>query len=87
VKAISRAHDWVDSILAGKYKDQRAVAASTGLNERYVSRVISCAFLAPDIVESIVDGEQPDYLTFLRLTSGVPAIWSQQTFVSSEMSD
>ena len=78
IKAISRAHEWVRVIVAGEYKDQRAIAAATGLNERYVSRIIQCAFLAPEIVESIVKGQQSPEITLATLLDKVPPSWVEQ---------
>jgi hypothetical protein len=48
------------------------------MTERYVGRVFECAFLAPDIVERILEGHQPDDLTFARLTNKIPLSWSEQ---------
>jgi hypothetical protein len=78
IKAISRAHEWVRQIVAGEYKDQRAIAAATGLNERYVSRIIQSAFLAPEIVEAIVKGRQAPELTLAILLDEVPFSWAEQ---------
>jgi DNA invertase Pin-like site-specific DNA recombinase len=78
IKAISRAHEWVQLIVAGEYKDQRAIAAATGLNERYVSRIIQSAFLAPQIVEAIVKGRQAPEMTLAALLDKVPLSWAEQ---------
>ena len=59
VKALVRAHVWYQKVLDGKALDQRALAREAGFTERYVGRVFACAFLAPDIVEAILDGRQP----------------------------
>jgi len=59
LKALARARTWHEWILAGEVSGRRAIAQRLGLNERYVSRVLECAFLAPDIVEAILDGRQP----------------------------
>jgi hypothetical protein len=79
IKAISRAHEWVRQIVAGEYKDQRAIAAATGLNERYVSRIIQSAFLAPEIVEAIVKGRQAPEVTLMTLLDKVPLSWAEQS--------
>ena len=51
-----------------------------GIAVRYVSRLIRLAFLAPDIVESIVDGRQPSNLTAQTLTRriAIPLDWRLQ---------
>jgi DNA invertase Pin-like site-specific DNA recombinase len=79
VKAISRAHEWVRQIVAGEFKDQRAIAEATGLNERYVSRIIQSAFLAPQIVEAIVKGRQAPEMSLVTLLDDVPLSWTEQT--------
>lgn len=50
------------------------------LSGRYVRRVIRLGFLAPTIVEAIVDGRHPEALTAIDLTRRVdlPALWSAQ---------
>ena len=78
VKAIGRAHEWVRQIVAGEYKDQRAIAKAAGLNERYVSRIIQCAFLAPEIVEDIIKGRQAPEMTLVTLLDKVPLSWAEQ---------
>ncbi len=78
LKAISRAHEWVRQILSGEYKDQRAIAKASGLNERYVSRIIQSAFLAPEIVEDIIKGRQAPEMTLVTLLDKVPLSWAEQ---------
>jgi hypothetical protein len=48
------------------------------VTERYVGRIIRLAFLAPDIVEAILDGYQPADLELERLMKGVPIGWNEQ---------
>jgi site-specific DNA recombinase len=78
LKALARARQWYEWIVAGEVSGQRAIAQRLGLNERYVGRVLECAFLAPDIVEAILDGHQPSDLSFERLTRRLPLGWIEQ---------
>ena len=78
LKALARAHSWYASVLEGNALDQRSLARHVGLTERYVGKVFPCAFLAPDIVESILEGRQPDDLTFARLCTDTPLSWTEQ---------
>jgi site-specific DNA recombinase len=78
IKAVVRAHDWYERIVRGELTGARAIARATDLNERYVSRVLQCAFLAPDIVESILEGRQPAQMTFNKFRRRMPIDWSVQ---------
>jgi len=78
LKALARAHGWYEMALEGKAVDLRALSRHAGMSERYVGKVFECAFLAPDIVESILRGHQPDDLTFAKLAKGIPLSWVEQ---------
>jgi site-specific DNA recombinase len=54
--------------------------AREGLAVRYVGRLIRLAFLAPDIVEAIVEGRQPGNLTAEGVTRHIeiPLEWRSQ---------
>jgi hypothetical protein len=39
---------------------------------------LSCAFLAPDIVEAILEGRQPPQLTVEKLRFGASLLWAEQ---------
>jgi DNA invertase Pin-like site-specific DNA recombinase len=78
LKAVSRAHDWVRRIESGEFKDQRAIATATGLDERYVSHILSAAFLAPELVEMIVEGMQSPDLCLNELLRDIALDWKLQ---------
>jgi hypothetical protein len=78
IKAVVRAHDWVDRIARGDVPHQRAIAAETGLHRRYVGRIMQMAFLAPDITEAILEGRQPPQMTLESLMGDVSADWTVQ---------
>ena len=78
IKAITRAHGWYEKVVQGNTSDMRSLAQRVGLTERYVGKVFKCAFLAPDIVESILDGRQPQDLNFAKLCQHVPLSWAEQ---------
>jgi site-specific DNA recombinase len=78
LKALARGRQWYEWIVAGEVFGQRAIAQRLGLNERYVGRVLECAFLAPDVVEAILDGRRPPDLTFKKLTHRIPFSWIEQ---------
>ena len=78
LKAIARAHDWRECMVDGSLLNGPSIAGRSGLNQRYVRRVLQCAFLAPDIVEAILDGRHPPNLTVRKLWHDLPADWAEQ---------
>jgi hypothetical protein len=78
IKAVSRAGDWVRRMEADECKHQRDLAKATRLEPRYINAILRVAFLAPEIVEAIIDGRQPPDLTLGSLTGALPMSWQQQ---------
>jgi site-specific DNA recombinase len=78
IKAVSRASDWVRRMEGGEFKHQRDLAKATKLEPRYINAILRVAFLAPEIVEAIIDGRQPPNLTLDSLTGVLPVSWQQQ---------
>jgi site-specific DNA recombinase len=78
IKAVARGHAWYEKVLEGKVTDMRSLARETGLTPHYVRNVFACAFLAPDIVEAILEGRQPLTLKFEHLYKNVPLSWAEQ---------
>ncbi|HEX3105216.1 MAG TPA: recombinase family protein [Terriglobales bacterium] len=78
IKAVARAHRWPEQIIHGELKGRRSIARLTGLDERYAGRILDCAFLAPDIVEAILDGCQPVDLGIQKLLKDLPLDWIAQ---------
>src|SRR5712671_2261065 len=78
IKAVARAHRWPEQIIQGELKGRHSIARRTGLDERYVGRVLQCALLAPDIVVAILDGRQPADLGIQKLLKDLPLDWAGQ---------
>jgi site-specific DNA recombinase len=78
MKAVARARGWYERVLEGKSSDQRSLTLHAGVTERYIGKVFGCAFLAPDIVEAILEGRQPRDLSFKKLCSNIPLSWIEQ---------
>ena len=55
------------------------IAEAEGISKRRIQAVIDLATLAPDVLDAIARGEQPERLTSdYLIKTGVPAIWSEQ---------
>ena len=78
IKAVSRASDCVRGMEVGECKHQRDLAKATKLEPRYIDSLQRVAFLAPEIVEAIIDGRQPPDLTLGPLTAPHPMRWPEQ---------
>jgi site-specific DNA recombinase len=76
--AIARAKTWMQHLRDGKYQDTAEIARRFELNDAHVRRVLRFGYLAPDIVEAIVEGRQPRSLTVRRLLQGIPCAWADQ---------
>ncbi|SFN25109.1 Site-specific DNA recombinase [Nitrosospira briensis] len=80
VQLLIRAYDWFDRLRSGKAKSMLAIANEEEITSSYVTRVIYLAFLAPDIVKAILQGQQPDTLSpdSLMRCVPLPIDWSEQ---------
>lgn len=57
---------------------QRSIAKETGLDERYISRIIPLAFLTPDLTEAILEGKQAPHLSLDAWLGNTPIEWDHQ---------
>ncbi|MGO9144826.1 MAG: recombinase family protein [Desulfomonilia bacterium] len=80
LKTIVRAHKWFNELVSGRVHTMAEIASQEGVDKSYVSRVMTLAFLAPDITESIIAGRQPADLSVEKLTKRIdlPLDWAQQ---------
>ena len=49
--------------MTGEARSVRALARDVGVTNRYVRKLLPLAFLAPDIIDAILDGRQPRNLS------------------------
>ena len=54
------------------------LARAKGVAPSYVSRILRPTLLAPEIVEAILDGRQPEALQLDELLQGFPLVWEGQ---------
>ncbi len=77
-RAVLNALRWNDALVTGRASSIDALVKQEGLNRRQVYRLRQLAFLAPDIIERIAEGDIPETLTLEKLKSGIPMDWSTQ---------
>ena len=61
-----------------EFVDTAEIAQGFGLSDAHVRRLLRFAYLAPDIVEAIVEGRQPRILTVKLLLRAIPLDWADQ---------
>ena len=79
IKAVAKAHTWNRTLIVGEARSVRALARDIGVTNRYVRKLLPLAFLAPDIIDAILDGRQPRDLSLETLaTTSIPRRWQDQ---------
>jgi len=78
VKALARAFRWRRMLETGRYGTIDELAAADKINSSYASRLLRLTLLAPDVVEAILDGRQPDGMTLPGLMERIPLKWDRQ---------
>ena len=78
VKAVARAFRWRRMLEAGRYGTIDELATAEKINSSYVSRLLRLTLLAPDIVDAILDGRQPEGMTLPGLMEPFPVEWERQ---------
>ena len=76
--AITRAHRWKELIDSGKFASISELAQAIGLDVSYAARLFRLTFLAPDIIEAILDGREPDGLSMRILAKPISGDWREQ---------
>ena len=78
VKAVGRAFRWRKELESGAADSVDELANSENINPSFVSRVLRLTLLAPDIIESILNGTQPTRLQLNQLMKPFPSNWAEQ---------
>jgi len=77
LKNVAQGWAWFEEIKAGM--SMQAIADREGVKQRRIAHLVDLAFLAPDIVQAIVDGRQPATMTADRLIrSRHRSLWTDQ---------
>jgi site-specific DNA recombinase len=79
IKNVALAFKWREAIEAGTYSTHPQIALAENCTERFIRKVLPFAYLAPDIIESILNGTHPavfDYYNFQK--QQLPIDWNDQ---------
>ena len=75
--AIARALRWQEALESGAFPSMKALAQKLGVDGRYVARLLDLTLLAPDIIDAILKGTEPDGISLEKLFQA-PMEWGEQ---------
>jgi hypothetical protein len=78
LQTLVRAFRWKQKLEHGAYATISDLAAAERLDTSLVSRTLRLTLLAPDLVEAILDGRQPDAARRQALLHKMPEEWCRQ---------
>lgn len=79
VRALVLARTWAAQLESGEVESVKALARKNGLCHNYAAKLLPLAYLAPDLSEAILKGEQPRAVSLSALTAvPLPASWDEQ---------
>jgi site-specific DNA recombinase len=70
LKAVAHAHQWFDDLVSRRAKSMIEIAKREKVSKNYVGRLIRLAFLAPEVVDVILEGRQSPDFTVQALMTG-----------------
>ena len=81
VKALARGFRWRRMLEEGRYASISEMAKAEGIERGYLGSLLRLTLLAPEMVEAIVAGRQPEGVTLPELMKHLPTLWRDQCSV------
>jgi hypothetical protein len=78
VKGLARAFRYQKLLDEGRYASISEMAAAEKIERGYLGTLLRLTLLAPAMVEAILNGRQPAWVTLPALLEGVPVGWGKQ---------
>lgn len=80
VSALAKAYRWQEQLESGEYAGLEDLAAANGVDRTYVGRFLRLTSLAPEIVERILNGDEPEGISLAKLRNDLPVLWAEQAW-------
>jgi hypothetical protein len=78
VKALARAFRYQRLLDEGRYASISEMAAAERIERGYLGTLVRLTLLAPDIVESVLDGRLPQRMRLPQFRDPLPEFWEDQ---------
>ena len=78
VSALAKAYRWQEQLESSEYAGLEDLAAANGVDRTYVGRILRLTSLAPEIVEKILNGDEPEGISLAKLRNDLPVLWAEQ---------
>ena len=79
VRAVAMAKRWTADLRTGRYGSTTQLARTENLCVRYLGQILPLAYMAPDLMEQIISGRQPQALSLGALIAHpFPMDWNEQ---------
>jgi hypothetical protein len=75
---LARAHAWLELLESEIFQNVLQLAEELNVDPSYAGRTLRMVNLAPNIQEAIINGVQPEGLTFNKLKGNIPDDWEEQ---------
>jgi len=85
VKALARAFRWKRMLESGEFVTIAELAQREGIAPSYMTRVLRLTLLAPDIVDAIVEGQQPSGAKLADFLEPFPLEWVAQPWLLADL--
>ncbi|MBN83409.1 MAG: hypothetical protein CMJ70_25015, partial [Planctomycetaceae bacterium] len=74
----AKAYRWQEQLESGEYTSLEDLASANGVDRTYVGRFLRLTSLAPEIVERILNGDEPEAISLAKLRNDLPVLWAEQ---------
>ena len=71
-------YPYFHALESGQVRSVSELARQEGQERTFLFRALSLVDLAPDIIQAIVKGTEPDKLSLARLRKAIPDDWDEQ---------